>query len=138
MAAAMVVASVPKAQGVDIVVQQGIAQMTWVRYEINLLWPLMISLIVNLILSMAILAFLCRPRMETTKTYPPEKVLDADVSDEFPTNPAFTSRFKLPVVFCPHLLLSAQLRLASLRKRTQLWTQVVAVCCDIGRRRRGS
>ena len=63
MVVAMAVASIPKAQGAEIVEQPCIAQVAQVGYDISLYWPFMIWLIINLLLVLFVLKMIWQAKV---------------------------------------------------------------------------
>ena len=98
MAAAMVVASIPKAQGAEMGEQSCIAQAVQVGYNVSLFWPLLIRVIINMLFVSTLLKLVWRPNTETQSVYPRDNVLDAGVSGELPLPSLSNRRTKSSIV----------------------------------------
>ena len=69
MAAATVLAHIPKAKGAEILEQSCVAQTISVGGDANLYWPLIISLIINLLLVIIILRLVLKREKEVNIVY---------------------------------------------------------------------
>ena len=88
MAAAAVLAHIPKAKGVEILEQSCVAQTFSVGGDTNLYWPLIISLMINLLLVIIILRLVLKREKEVKIVYSNTSAQDAEASNEQPTNPS--------------------------------------------------
>ena len=88
MAVATVLANIPKAKGADILEQSCVAQTITVGSDAILYWPLIISLIINLLLAIVILDLVLQREKEIKIVYSKTVAQDAEASDEHPPDPS--------------------------------------------------
>ena len=88
MAAATVLANIPKAKCADILEQSCVAQTVTVGSDAILYWPLIISLIANLLLAIVILRLVLKREKEINIVYANTVAQDAEASDEHPPDPS--------------------------------------------------
>ena len=88
MAAAAVLAHSPKAKGAGILEQSCVAQTISVGGDANLYWPLIISLMINLLLVVIILRLVLKREKEVNIVYSHTSAQDAEASNEQPTSPS--------------------------------------------------
>ena len=88
MAAAAVLAHIPKAKGVEILEQSCVAQTFSVGGDTTLYWPLIISLMISLLLVVIILRLVLKREKEVNIVYSNTSAQDAEASDEQRIHPS--------------------------------------------------
>ena len=80
MAVAMALAAIPKAKGAEFLERSCVAHTIVVGAEVSLHWPLVISLLINLLLVLVILRLVLKTENEVNIVYSPNAAQDAEAS----------------------------------------------------------